>query len=91
MVSGESNLIKGYSDCTAIVAASAVLPVPGNPVDVRYCEWPNNAVAHREAKPKQVVFVSMFELALLTISHVAGSTREYHLINKADNRSLDTP
>ena len=43
MVSGESNLIKGYSDCAAIVAASAVLPVPGRPADVvRYDESTNN-------------------------------------------------
>lgn len=84
--------MKGYSDCTAIVAARAVLPVPGNPADaVRYYECPNNVTAHREAKLKQVVFVSMFELALLAIFHVAGSTRGCHQINKTDNRSLDTP
>ena len=84
--------MKGYSDCTAIVAASAVLPVPGNPTDVvRYYECPNNAIPHREAKLKRVVFVSMFVPALLAIFHVAGSTRGCHQINKTDNRSLDTP
>lgn len=48
---------------------------------------PTKEVAHREAKLKQVVFVSMFELALRAIFHVAGSTRVYELNKKTGNRA----